>query len=61
MIRALKFAVGLFSIIICNTLLFHLAVKGLTEARGFDIAFCISFGLVICEGVGLYLILTNRP
>jgi hypothetical protein len=61
MIRALKFAIGLFSLIIGNTLLFGLVVAGLTEIRGFEYAFYITFGLVICEMVGLYLLLTNRP
>ena len=61
MIKALKFAIGLFGILICNTLLFELAVAGLTSSRGFETAFYISFGLVIGEGICLYLLLTNRP
>ena len=59
--KALKFAIGLFGILICNNLLFGLAVAGLTNSRGFEIAFYISFGLVIGEGISLYLLLSNRP
>jgi hypothetical protein len=61
MLRALKFAIGLFGLITANTLLFGLAVAGLTEVRGFETAFYITFSLVICEVIGLYLLLTNRP
>ena len=61
MTRALKFAIGLFSLLIVNTLFFALAVADLTLTRGFETAFYIAFIMLIIEGIGLYLLLTNRP
>jgi hypothetical protein len=59
--KQLKFALGLMSFLFTNTLLFGLAVAGLTKARGFETAFYISFVIVIIQGIGLYFFLTNRP
>ena len=59
--RALKFAIGLFSFLIVNLLFFALAVADLTIERGFETAFYITFTMLIIQGIGLYLLLTNRP